>query len=99
MLMSYFGEARMNAARRRLAEVPEGAEVVWTEGHIFPVITLETVFILPGVPSLLREAFGMVRERLRAAPIFSRAIYFSIGEGTLAEHLDATVAAYPGVAI
>jgi molybdenum cofactor synthesis domain-containing protein len=99
MLTAHFGPERMNAARRRLAEVPEGASVIWTEGHLFPVITVGDLFVLPGVPSLFRDAFGMIRERLRAPPIYSRAIYFSVGEGVLAEHLDAAVAAFPGVAI
>jgi molybdenum cofactor synthesis domain-containing protein len=91
--------AELNPARRRLAEVPEGASVDWHEGWLFPVISLEGVAILPGVPSLLREGFTRLRERYRTAPIFSRALYFSIGEGALAEHLDATVARFPGVAL
>lgn len=91
--------ARMNAARRRLAEVPAGARVEWSDGSLFPVISLEQVAILPGVPMLFREGFNILRERYRGAPIHSRALYFSLGEGALAEHLDATVAAYPGVGI
>ena len=91
--------ARMNAARRRLAEVPEGARVEFHEGHLFPVISLENVVILPGVPSLLQEGFGRIKDRFRVAPIFGRALYFAEGEGELAEHLDATVAKFPSVAI
>lgn len=99
MLQGHFGEARMNAARKRLADVPEGSEVVWSAGQLFPVITIENVLLLPGVPSLLREGFAQIRGRLQGAPIHARAIYFSVGEGTLAEHLDATVAAFPSVGI
>lgn len=89
----------LNAARTRLAEVPEGARVEFHEGHVYPVLSLENVTILPGVPSLLREGFLRIRERFRVSPIFSRALYFTIGEGTLAEHLDATVARFPNVGI
>lgn len=89
----------LNAARKRLAEVPEGARVEFHEGYLFPVISLENVTILPGVPSLLREGFMRIRERFRVAPIFSRALYFTIGEPALAEHLDATVARFPAVGI
>jgi molybdenum cofactor synthesis domain-containing protein len=98
LLKASYGE-KLNAARTRLAEVPEGALVEFHEGYLFPVISLENVIILPGVPSLLREGFGRLRERFRVAPIFSRALYFTLGEGALAEHLDATVARYPSVAI
>jgi molybdopterin-biosynthesis enzyme MoeA-like protein len=57
------------------------------------------VIILPGVPSLLREGFARLRERFRAPPIFSRALFLSLGEGAIAEHLDATVARFPLIAI
>ena len=91
--------ARLNQALRRLADVPEGALVEWHESSPFPVIILEQVAILPGVPMLFREGFNAIRERYRAAPIFSRALFFNLGEGALAEHLDKTVAAYQEVSI
>ncbi len=89
----------LKPALRRLAEVPEGARVEFHEGFLFPVISLESVIILPGVPSLLREGFLRIRDRFRVAPIFSRALYFDVGEGTLAEHLDVVVAAFPAVGV
>jgi molybdenum cofactor synthesis domain-containing protein len=98
LLRARYGD-KLNAARTRLAEVPEGARVEFHEGYLFPVISLENVTILPGVPSLLREGFTRIRDRFRVAPIFSRALYFTLGEGALAEHLDATVARFPSVAI
>ena len=98
LLRSRFGEP-MKPALRRLAEVPEGARVEFHEGYLFPVISLENVTILPGVPSLLREGFLRIRDRFRVAPIHSRALYFDLYESTLAEHLDATVAKFPAVSI
>jgi molybdenum cofactor synthesis domain-containing protein len=98
LLRSRFGEP-LKPALRRLAEMPEGARAEFHEGYLFPVITVENVVILPGVPSLLREGFTRLRDRFRVSPIHSRAIYFSVGEGTLAEHLDATVARFPSVGI
>ena len=98
MLTAHYGD-KLNPARRRLAEVPEGADVTWHEGSLFPVISLGNVAILPGVPQLFREGFLSIRERYRTQPIFSRALFLSLGEGAIAEHLDATVAAFPGVAL
>ena len=40
-----------------------------------------------------------IRDRFRVSPIHSRALYFSVGEAMLAEHLDATVARFPAVGI
>jgi molybdenum cofactor synthesis domain-containing protein len=98
LLESYYGE-KLNLARRRLAEIPQGGRAEFHEGFSFPVLSMDRVTILPGVPQLLREGFSRIRERFRQAPIFSSAIYFSLGEGALAEHLDATVARFPRIAI
>ena len=98
LLRERYGD-RLNAARRRLAEVPEGATVEWVEGSLFPVISVDNVAVLPGVPSLFREGFLRLRERYRTAPIFSRALYLSLGEGAIAEHLDATVLRYGEVSL
>jgi molybdenum cofactor synthesis domain-containing protein len=98
LLESYYG-TKLNAARRRLAEIPQGGRAEFHEGFAFPVLGIDRVTIFPGVPQLLREGFLRIRERFRQAPIFSAAIYFTLGEGALAEHLDETVARFPAVAI
>jgi molybdenum cofactor synthesis domain-containing protein len=92
---------RLNPALRRLAEIPRGATLTWAPGPgpSYPVLSLENVVILPGVPSLLREGFLRLRDRFRAPPFYARAVYLSLGEGAIAEHLDAVVARYPTVAI
>jgi molybdenum cofactor synthesis domain-containing protein len=97
-LRAHLGD-RLNPALRRLADVPEGATVDWSPGSRFPVVSLENVAVLPGPPALFKEGFARIRDRYRAPPIFSRALYFGIGEGTLAEHLDAAVARFPSVSI
>jgi molybdenum cofactor synthesis domain-containing protein len=98
LLRSRFGEP-LKPALKRLADVPQGATVEFHEGYLFPVLSLENVVILPGVPSFLHESFLRIRDRFRVAPIHSRALYFTVSESTLAEHLDATVTRFPGVAI
>jgi molybdenum cofactor synthesis domain-containing protein len=98
LLQNHYGE-RLNAARLRLCEIPEGGKAEFHEGYAFPVLSKDRVTIFPGVPMLLREGFGRIRERFRQPPIFSSALYFNLGEGALAEHLDATVARFPNVGI
>jgi molybdenum cofactor synthesis domain-containing protein len=90
---------KLNPALRRLADVPEGATVEWAAGSRFPVVSIENVAVLPGPPVLFKEGFGRIRDRYRAAPIFTRALYFGVGEGVLAEHLDAAVERFPAVSI
>ena len=100
LLLARYGD-QLKPALRRLAEVPEGATLTWGPGPgpSYPVLMLDNVVILPGVPSLLREGFFRVRDRFRGPPIFSCTVFLSLGEGALAEHLDATVARFPAVAI
>jgi molybdenum cofactor synthesis domain-containing protein len=98
LLHARFGPV-LKPALRRLAEIPRGCEVVWSEGHLFPVLLMERVVVLPGVPSMLREGFTRLRERFRGPPIHARAVYLSVGESALAEHLDATVAQFPRVGL
>jgi molybdenum cofactor synthesis domain-containing protein len=98
LLKDHYGD-RLNAARMRLSEIPEGGRAEFHEGHAFPVLSMDRVTILPGVPMLLKEGFSRIRERFRQPPIFSAALYLVVGEGALAEHLDATVARFPDVAI
>jgi molybdenum cofactor synthesis domain-containing protein len=98
MLRSHYGD-KLNRARRRLADIPEGADVHWPHGASFPTITLGNVAVLPGPPMLFKEGFARLRDRYRAAPLYGRAVYVSLGEGALAEHLDAAVAQFPDVGV
>jgi len=97
LLRDYWGDA-MPEANIRLAEVPEGAELV-PEGAKWPAVKYRNVFILPGVPSLFKMKFDSIRERFRDAGFHERRLYFSEGEGLLAEQLDTVHRAFPDVKI
>jgi molybdenum cofactor synthesis domain-containing protein len=93
-LREYFGD-KINDARLRMAEVPEGTELI-VDGRLgFPTLKCENVYILPGIPEILEQKFAALRERFVVAPYFLRVVYTREGEGSIAEHLNATVAAFP----
>jgi molybdenum cofactor synthesis domain-containing protein len=86
----------------RMANIPDGARLVYgdpTHGLRWPVIAVRNVFVLPGVPEIFRRKFDILRELLRAGPIFSRAIYSREAEGPIAGALDEAVAEFPSVTI
>lgn len=86
---------KINDARLKLAEVPEGTELI-VDGRLgFPTIKCENVYILPGIPEILEQKFHAIRERFMASPYFLRVVYTTEGEGAIAEHLNATLAAFP----
>ncbi|HUS32425.1 MAG TPA: competence/damage-inducible protein A [Kofleriaceae bacterium] len=86
-------------ANLRLADVPTGAELVYGKDQIWPVIALQNVYIMPGVPTLFRRKFVDIRDRFRASPVTAARLYVDVEEGELAPMLDAVVARYPAVKI
>jgi len=93
VLRAHWGPT-MAPANLRLAEVPDGAELVGDD-PVWPVVRYRNVYILPGVPALFRRKFASVRELFRDRPVTELRIYCGGEEGTLAPHLDAVVAAFP----
>jgi molybdenum cofactor synthesis domain-containing protein len=90
-----FYKDKANEARLKMSEVPEGTELI-VDGRLgFPTIKCENVYILPGIPEILEAKFQAIRDRFAASPYFLRVVYTSEGEGGIAEHLNATVAAFP----
>jgi molybdenum cofactor synthesis domain-containing protein len=98
LMRGFYGE-RLVERNLRMCDVPEGAWLVGGDHPSWPVIACENVYILPGVPEIFRRKFDSIRERFRVAPFHLRQIYTSAEEGTIAQHLDAVVAAHPTVAI
>jgi molybdenum cofactor synthesis domain-containing protein len=95
---AYWGE-KLAEANLRLADVPEGAELVFGNDTTWPVVAYRNVYILPGVPALFKRKFVDIRDRFRTVPVVTARIYSLGDEGELAPHLDAVVAAHPSVKI
>jgi len=76
---AYYGD-RLVDANLRLADVPEGAVLVWGRDQLWPVVSYRNVYILPGVPTLFRRKFvdirdvrsGRARSRRSSSPSRSR---------------------------
>jgi molybdenum cofactor synthesis domain-containing protein len=85
----------VNEARLRMANVPEGAELLATEALFAPIIKIRNVFIFPGIPRILQERFHAIKERFREAPFFLKNVYVKYGEGIIAAPMNEVVAKYP----
>ncbi|HEY2902873.1 MAG TPA: molybdopterin-binding protein [Polyangia bacterium] len=86
----------------RMADIPTGARLEYGPagtGTSWPVVVVNNVWVLPGVPSIFRRKFELVRDLFRQAPIYARAVYSRVGEGAIADDLDAVVAAFPTVEV
>jgi molybdenum cofactor synthesis domain-containing protein len=94
-LLDGFYKGALTEAHLKMAEVPDGAELLVDESVRFPTILMRNVYVLPGVPEIFRRKFDAIRERFRDQPIFLKNVFVSIGEGILADHLNALVREYP----
>ncbi len=98
-LLEAYYKGPVNEARLRLAEVPEGAELVSDGVLMFPAVAVRNVYILPGVPEIFRQKFEALKERFRETPFHLASVFVAVGEGTLAEHLNALVARHPDLMV
>lgn len=85
----------VNEARLRMANVPEGAQLLATEALFAPVINFHNVYIFPGIPKILQERFHAIKERFRDAPYFLKNVYLKYGEGVIAAMLNELLAQFP----
>jgi molybdenum cofactor synthesis domain-containing protein len=83
----------------RLADAPAGAVLLPQEGTWYPVLTVDDIFLLPGVPQLFRLQLETVLARLRGVPIHVRSLYLRLGEGAIAAVVDRVALDMPQVAI
>lgn len=93
-LGEFFGD-KMNDARRKLAEVPEGADLIFAGDVHFPTIRVENIYILPGVPEIFREKFLAIKSRFAVDPYFLRVVYTRAVESTIARYLNDTLEVFP----
>lgn len=98
-LEAYHGE-RMTPQIRQMARLPRGAELEAEDALKFPLIRMRNVYILPGVPSLVRSKFEVLRDRLRADRLFVlRELRLSVRETQIADMLAEEDARHPDVEI
>jgi molybdenum cofactor synthesis domain-containing protein len=86
---------KVNSARLRLAQVPEGAELLGQPDLVFPVVLIKNIYIFPGVPEILAQKFNGIKERFRDAPFFLKTVFVTDGEGAIAEHLNTVIREFP----
>jgi FAD synthetase len=90
-----FYKEKVNEARLKMSEVPEGAELIYGGTLAFPTMKVENVYILPGIPEILQSKFLAIRDQFAADPFFLRIVYTREGEGAIAEHLNETMRRFP----
>ena len=86
------------AAALRMAEAPEGSELVESKDAGYPVLVCDGVYMLPGVPEFFRLQLEVVLSQLPGTPLVLRNLYLRAREADIARSLDAIAMAMPQVA-
>lgn len=99
LLRAHYGD-QINAARLRMADVPEGASLIPNPVSAAPGFVIENVYVLAGVPVIMQAMFAAIRHTLQGgAKMLSRTLVTWATEGTFAEALGAIQQRHPSVEI
>ncbi len=96
----YENPADLNAQRLKMCDVPEGASLIDNPVSKAPGYQIGNVFVLAGVPVVMRAMFDCMKDRLIGGlPMLSRTVVAYLGEGVMAEGLGLVQDAHPAVEI
>jgi molybdenum cofactor synthesis domain-containing protein len=99
-LEQHYRPNEFNEARRKMADIPAGASLIDNPVSKAPGFQIGNVFVLPGVPAIMRAMFDGIRDRLRGGePVLSRSIAAYTTEGAIAAGLGAIQSRHPRVEI
>ena len=87
-----------NTARQKMCWIPDGATPVENAVSIAPGFQIANVFVLAGVPSIMRAMVDTLRNRLVGGPpIQSRTVSVYLAEGVIADGFAALQKQYPAI--
>src|SRR5262249_51399711 len=90
-----FYKEKVNEARLKMSEVPEGAELIYGGTLAFPTMKVEYVYIWRGILEIRTSNSRAIRDQFTADPFFLSIVYTREGEGAIAEHLNETMRRFP----
>jgi len=97
-IRDFYG-ADMAQAALRMADLPQGAELVLEAGMRFPVVHVGNVWIFPGSPHLLKSKFERVADRFASTPYHTAQLALNTGEPEITPFLTEVQERFADVAI
>ena len=104
ILEAYYKPGEFNEGRQKMVKMPENAELILNPTSGAPGFSVENVFCLPGVPSILKSMLGGLKTRIVGGePILSYTISLRTVESEIANSLskvqnqnkDVEIGSYP----
>ena len=96
----YAQGTKLNAARRRMARIPQGATLIDNPVSAAPGFSLDNVHVMAGVPAVFTALTASLLPTLTGGtPLVSRSIRLVLPEGDIAGPLAELAAAYPDLSL
>ena len=104
ILEAYYKSGEFNEGRQKMVWMPENAKLILNPTSGAPGFSVENVFCLPGVPSILKSMLGGLKNRIVGGePILSHTISLKTIESEIADSLstvqdnnkDVEIGSYP----
>ncbi len=95
ILCQYFQTDHLSPSQKRLARIPEGARLQFFPPCPFPQIAIENIYLLPGIPEILKEKFDLLAPTLPRSSIFSHQLEIIALETEIAPLLEQMVNRFP----
>jgi len=100
MMAARYKPGEFNDARKRMALVPVGAELVRNSVSTAPGVAIGNVFVMAGVPMIMRAMLDAIEPRLkRGAVVHAATVQARVAEGRIAEGLARIQTNHVGVAV
>ena len=100
MLREVFPAGRLNEARRRMARIPLGADLIHNNVSKAPGFMIGNVIVMAGVPMIMRAMLDAAAPRLQTgARVLVETIEAGVAEGRYATDLAALAARFEEVSI
>ncbi len=96
LMAAQYKPGEFNEARKRMARVPVGGELIVNPVSKAPGFRIGNVFVMAGVPAIMRAMFeGFTHLLVGGEPVQSRAVAAHLPEGTIAQGLGELQARFP----
>lgn len=90
----------LNAARLRMARIPEGATLIENPISAAPGFTMGNVHVMAGVPNIFQAMVASVLPQLTGGkPLLSQSLRLMRGEGMIAAEFGALAAEFPDLSL
>lgn len=101
LLRERFSEAELNPARRRMARIPEGADLVFNAISKAPGFWIGNVIVMAGVPMIMQNMMDVIGPRLAAGPpvLVETVEANGVPEGSYAAGLEEIARGHEGVSV